>query len=241
MVSTQADEAALASSSGPSPRVAESAGDVDADGDSRAAHAKGGEERTARKLDASDSWVVASDTWVAPQSEAECRDAVLAAGLDAGGCDGKLFPGDVLSGIFFLETSFAGAHGSGRGCYSYLDRGCGFWSTSGDASNLKMDYDRYKVMTCKSGWIAPSTEADCKKAIEAAGMSFWQDLLGDDAFQDIRLGTVNLEGRVSIGAGCFTQDGNVGFRLAALRPRIWGTPPPLRKHWGTTTAPASLN
>ena len=56
MVSTQADEAALLSSSGPSPRLAEIAGgDVDADGDSRAAHSRGGEERAARNLDASDA------------------------------------------------------------------------------------------------------------------------------------------------------------------------------------------
>ena len=56
LVSTQADEAALLSSSGPSPRLAEiTGGDVDADGDSRAAHARGGEERAARNLDASDA------------------------------------------------------------------------------------------------------------------------------------------------------------------------------------------
>ena len=56
---------------------------------------------------------------LSPETEAECQTAVAAAGLSEGGCG---FP-------------FAGAYGSGRGCYTYASgtyEGCGYWSTSGD-------------------------------------------------------------------------------------------------------------
>ena len=56
---------------------------------------------------------------VSPETEAECRAAVVAEGLSEG------------CGNF----AFSGAYGSGRGCYTYGSgswAGCGFWSSSGD-------------------------------------------------------------------------------------------------------------
>ena len=54
-----------------------------------------------------------------PETEAACRDAVEAAGLDSSGCG---YP-------------FAKDYGSGRGCYTYQSgkwSRCGWWSTSGN-------------------------------------------------------------------------------------------------------------
>jgi hypothetical protein len=130
----------------------------------------------------------------APPSETECKDAVAAAGLSEGECG----------------HSFAGNYKHDAGCYSYFSGSyspCGYWSTSGSPTSAKMSRDdTYKVMMCDSGWIAPLTEADCKEAIEAAGMSFWEldplpGLPGFDFNGD--------------GYGCHTTtisaDGSIGF------------------------------
>ena len=55
-----------------------------------------------------------------PENEEECRAAVVAAGLEEGGCG----PWD-----------FAGAYGPGSGCFTFLSgtyASCGYWSTSGN-------------------------------------------------------------------------------------------------------------
>ena len=63
--------------------------------------------------------------YVTPSTEAECEDAVAASGHDKGGCG---YP-------------FAGNWGSGKGCYSYFDRGnCAYWSTSGNPEDPSLGY-----------------------------------------------------------------------------------------------------
>ena len=66
------------------------------------------------------AYVFRTSTCVSPETDGECRAAVLAAGLSEGGCD----------------FGFSGAYGAGRGCYTYEAghncAGSGFWSTSGD-------------------------------------------------------------------------------------------------------------
>ena len=60
-----------------------------------------------------------TDSCVSPETEAECRAAVIAEGLSEG------------CGNF----AFADAYGSGRGCYTYASgtyASCGFWSSSGN-------------------------------------------------------------------------------------------------------------
>jgi hypothetical protein len=72
----------------------------------------------------------------APTAELTCLSAVLAAGLSPGGCG----------------YDFAGDYGSGRGCYTYASgdyAGCGYWSTSGDPTNMNMDGGREKVLICE--------------------------------------------------------------------------------------------
>ena len=61
----------------------------------------------------------AAPACASPETEAACRDAVEAAGLDSSGCG---YP-------------FAKDYGSGRGCYTYQSgkwSRCGWWSTSGN-------------------------------------------------------------------------------------------------------------
>ena len=63
--------------------------------------------------------VASAAACVSPETEAECRAAVVAEGLSEG------------CGNF----AFAGAYGSGRGCYTYASgtyASCGFWSSSGN-------------------------------------------------------------------------------------------------------------
>ena len=66
------------------------------------------------------AYVFRTSTCVSPETDGECRAAVIAAGLSEGGCD----------------FGFSGAYGVGRGCYTYEAgdpcAGSGFWSTSGD-------------------------------------------------------------------------------------------------------------
>jgi hypothetical protein len=66
------------------------------------------------------AYVFRTSTCVSPETDGECRAAVLAAGLSEGGCN----------------HGFAGDYGAGRGCYTYeaghTCAGSGFWSTSGD-------------------------------------------------------------------------------------------------------------
>ena len=66
------------------------------------------------------AYVFRTSTCVSPETDGECRAAVLAAGLSEGGCN----------------YGFAGDYGAGRGCYTYeaghTCAGSGFWSTSGD-------------------------------------------------------------------------------------------------------------
>ena len=60
-----------------------------------------------------------TDSCVSPETEAECRAAVAAAGLSEG----------------YSNKPFAGSYGSGLGCHTYLSGAfvnSGFWSTSGD-------------------------------------------------------------------------------------------------------------
>ena len=127
----QADEAALPSSSGPSPRVAESAGgDVDADGDSRAAHAKGGEERAARNLDASDAVAtrrrLSCDYSVVPLTASECPSS-FDADLNCNDADcGQLCEGDGECGTTQNANNCGGLGPGDYDMYRKVCKDCGY-------------------------------------------------------------------------------------------------------------------
>ena len=76
-----------------------------------------------------------TDSCVSPETEAECRAAVIAEGLSEG------------CGNF----AFAGAYGSGRGCYTYASgtyASCGFWSSSGNPTG---EPGGSRVRVCAAG------------------------------------------------------------------------------------------
>ena len=76
-----------------------------------------------------------TDSCVSPETEAECRAAVIAEGLSEG------------CGNF----AFADAYGSGRGCYTYASgtyASCGFWSSSGNPTG---EPGGSRVRVCAAG------------------------------------------------------------------------------------------
>ena len=81
------------------------------------------------------AYVFRTSTCVSPETDGECRAAVIAAGLSEGGCD----------------FGFSGAYGVGRGCYTYEAgdpcAGSGFWSTSGDPTG---DPGEGRVRVCSA-------------------------------------------------------------------------------------------
>ena len=81
------------------------------------------------------AYVFRTSTCVSPETDGECRTAVIAAGLSEGGCD----------------FGFSGAYGVGRGCYTYEAgdpcAGSGFWSTSGDPTG---DPGEGRVRVCSA-------------------------------------------------------------------------------------------
>ena len=81
-----------------------------------------------------------TDSCVSPETEAECRAAVIAEGLSEG------------CGNF----AFAGAYGSGRGCYTYASgtyASCGFWSSSGNPTG---EPGGSRVRVCATGMPQPT-------------------------------------------------------------------------------------
>ena len=130
----------------------------------------------------------------APSSELVCLAAVLAEGLSPGGCGGY---------------DFAGDYGSGRGCYTYASgdyAGCGFWSTSGDPTNMCMDGGREKVLVCEEeeeqhnvvlseNCVSPTTEWECMSAALVSGLS-----LGGAGY--------DFAGDYGSGRGCYTYTSN---------------------------------
>ena len=81
------------------------------------------------------AYVFRTSTCVSPETDGECRAAVIAAGLSEGGCN----------------FGFSGAYGVGRGCYTYEAgdpcAGSGFWSTSGDPTG---DPGEGRVRVCSA-------------------------------------------------------------------------------------------
>ena len=81
------------------------------------------------------SYIDAAPSCVSPETEAECRAAVVAEGLSEG------------CGNF----AFSGAYGSGRGCYTYASgtyASCGFWSSSGNPTG---EPGGSRVRVCAAG------------------------------------------------------------------------------------------
>ena len=128
-----------------------------------------------------DIFSIGTETCSSPTTEGECLIAAIAAGLAVGGAG----------------YNFAGAYGSGRGCYTYTSNaayvGIAYWSTSGDPTNSNPGSGLERVTMCSiidtggatavpDGCEAPSTEAACYAAalsqflsLGGAGYSFAGD------------------------------------------------------------------
>ena len=137
-----------------------------------------------------DIFTVETETCSSPTTEAECLVAAIAAGLSVGGAG----------------YNFAGAYGSGRGCYTYTSNaayvGIAYWSTSGDPTNSNPGSGLERVTMCSiidtigatavpDGCEAPSTELVCYAAALAEGLS-----LGGAGY--------NFAGDYGSGRGCYT-------------------------------------
>ena len=137
-----------------------------------------------------DIFSIGTETCSSPTTEGECLIAAIAAGLAVGGAG----------------YNFAGAYGSGRGCYTYTSNaayvGIAYWSTSGDPTNSNPGSGLERVTMCSiidtigatavpDGCEAPSTELVCYAAALAEGLS-----LGGAGY--------NFAGDYGSGRGCYT-------------------------------------
>ena len=145
------------------------------------------------------AYVFRTSTCVSPETDGECRAAVLAAGLSEGGCD----------------FGFSGAYGVGRGCYTHEAghncAGSGFWSTSGDPTG---DPGEGRTRVC-----AAQGPSDGGPTYNQVAKITATDIAASDQFGR----SVALDGDTIV-VGAFGDDDGGTFGLSLLAARTTAAP-----------------